>query len=252
VCVPAGALETYGLMVTGPEGEAMVGVNCGAHPRFDPLGRETLGLLQIVLPALQSGFETLARVRSAWSVLAATLDTLEVGMLAFSARNGREFHRNVAAAELLGSAKESALIVRQANAIARALRFHDSDDRATRQTAWRASNLRIAGEEYRLRGTLLPGGTLGEDSAILVTLERTAPRLPELSALREELGLTAREAEITLGLAKGHDNATIACALGISPHTVGHHVERIFIKLGIRSRKALGLSLLRLRRQPRA
>jgi DNA-binding CsgD family transcriptional regulator len=63
------------------------------------------------------------------------------------------------------------------------------------------------------------------------------------------MGLTAREAEITLRLAEGLTDPEIARALGISTHTVRHHVERIFLKLGIRSRKALGLFLLKLSRR---
>jgi DNA-binding CsgD family transcriptional regulator len=49
--------------------------------------------------------------------------------------------------------------------------------------------------------------------------------------------LTPRETEIAWLLATRATNAEIAAALRLSPHTVRHHVESIFGKLGVRSRR---------------
>jgi DNA-binding CsgD family transcriptional regulator len=48
--------------------------------------------------------------------------------------------------------------------------------------------------------------------------------------------LTARESEVLGLLAQGLPNKGIARRLGISPKTVGNHVERIYAKLGVSNR----------------
>ncbi len=68
--------------------------------------------------------------------------------------------------------------------------------------------------------------------------------LPSEEELVARYSLTRREAQVTLLLASGASNAAAAASLGISPHTVRTHAERIFRKLGIRTRKGLGLRLL--------
>lgn len=52
-------------------------------------------------------------------------------------------------------------------------------------------------------------------------------------------GLTKREAEITRLLARRATNREIAEQLDVSPHTVRHHVENIFAKLGVHSRRSI-------------
>ncbi|MEM1313343.1 MAG: LuxR family transcriptional regulator [Pseudomonadota bacterium] len=49
-------------------------------------------------------------------------------------------------------------------------------------------------------------------------------------------GLSGREREVLLWLARGKSNGAIADILGCSPHTVDTHVRRIFSKLGVRDR----------------
>ncbi|MBN1530139.1 MAG: HD domain-containing protein [Thermoleophilaceae bacterium] len=53
--------------------------------------------------------------------------------------------------------------------------------------------------------------------------------------------LTPRELEVLLALARGQSNQTIADGLGISPKTVGHHVQHVYTKAGVRSRAAATL-----------
>ena len=53
------------------------------------------------------------------------------------------------------------------------------------------------------------------------------------------LGLTRREADIARLLARRATNREIADRLDLSPHTVRHHVENIFAKLGIHSRRSI-------------
>jgi DNA-binding CsgD family transcriptional regulator len=61
------------------------------------------------------------------------------------------------------------------------------------------------------------------------------------------LGLTGREAEILLGIARGRTNTEIAAGLYLSPLTVKTHLQHLYRKLGVGSRtEALSRALERL------
>ena len=49
-------------------------------------------------------------------------------------------------------------------------------------------------------------------------------------------GLTDREVEVLGLIARGHANKQVADALGISPKTVGRHVEHIYAKASVTTR----------------
>jgi HD-GYP domain-containing protein (c-di-GMP phosphodiesterase class II) len=71
-------------------------------------------------------------------------------------------------------------------------------------------------------------------SAVLAAAgHRVAKRSRELPA-----GLTPRELEVLLALVCGDSNQAIGDALGISAKTVGHHVQHIYEKAGVRTRAA--------------
>jgi DNA-binding CsgD family transcriptional regulator len=59
----------------------------------------------------------------------------------------------------------------------------------------------------------------------------------ELSLAR--FGLTRREAQIARLLARRATNREIAEQLDLSPHTVRHHTENLFAKLGVHSRRSI-------------
>lgn len=58
-------------------------------------------------------------------------------------------------------------------------------------------------------------------------------------------GLTAREVEVLVQLARGARNREIADALGISAKTVSAHLERIYVKAGVTTRAAATLFAMR-------
>jgi DNA-binding NarL/FixJ family response regulator len=62
-------------------------------------------------------------------------------------------------------------------------------------------------------------------------LRRSAPVAPPIAAK-----LTARELQVLLLLAEGLASAEIAARLFISPKTVSTHIDRILVKLDVRSR----------------
>jgi DNA-binding NarL/FixJ family response regulator len=70
--------------------------------------------------------------------------------------------------------------------------------------------------------------------AVGAVLEAAGHRLPRR---REAVaGLTAREVEVLILLARGMSNRQIAERLVITPKTAGNHVEHIYIKIGASSR----------------
>ncbi len=71
------------------------------------------------------------------------------------------------------------------------------------------------------------------DAVLGAAGHQVAKRPRELPA-----GLTRRELEVLLALVLGQSNQTIADSLGISSKTVGHHVQHVYRKAGVRSRAA--------------
>jgi DNA-binding CsgD family transcriptional regulator len=64
----------------------------------------------------------------------------------------------------------------------------------------------------------------------------TASGSREEDMLCQDFGLTSREAEVLLWLARGKANKEISDILLISPRTVNKHLERVFAKLGVENR----------------
>jgi HD-GYP domain-containing protein (c-di-GMP phosphodiesterase class II) len=91
-----------------------------------------------------------------------------------------------------------------------------------------ADLLREAGE-----GRLDPEAV---DAVLNAAGHRVRERPRELPA-----GLTERELEVLLVLVRGESNQAIAEDLGISAKTVGHHVQHVYEKAGVRSRAAATL-----------
>jgi DNA-binding NarL/FixJ family response regulator len=79
-----------------------------------------------------------------------------------------------------------------------------------------------------------------DPEAVDAVLEAAGHRVPK--RLRElPASLTDRELEVLLILVRGRSNQEIADGLGISVKTVGHHVQHVYEKAGVRSRAAATL-----------
>jgi DNA-binding CsgD family transcriptional regulator len=72
-----------------------------------------------------------------------------------------------------------------------------------------------------------------------VTMRLAHEREIEADLTLGRFGLTRREAQIARLLARRASNREIAEQLDVSPHTVRHHVENIFAKLGVHSRRSI-------------
>lgn len=84
----------------------------------------------------------------------------------------------------------------------------------------------------------LAGSSTAEHLLILEEQQTLSP-----SAF-SSLGLTDRESEVLLWVSFGKTDAEIATILGVSPKTVGKHLERIYQKLGVENRTAAGMRAL--------
>ena len=77
-------------------------------------------------------------------------------------------------------------------------------------------------------------GTIGADEYLFRLT--AANQLSDDEILRQHFGVTAREAEVLLWIAKGKSNRDIGDILGLSARTVNKHLEQIYVKLGVENR----------------
>ena len=77
-------------------------------------------------------------------------------------------------------------------------------------------------------------GTVGPDEYLFRMTTSDHPNQTEV--LQQHFGLTAREADVLLWVAKGKANRDIGEILGLSPRTVNKHLEQIYQKLGVENR----------------
>ena len=68
----------------------------------------------------------------------------------------------------------------------------------------------------------------------------------EGAILRDALGLTTREADVLVWIARGKSNRDISEILNISARTVNKHLEQVFTKLGVENRAAAAVIATRI------
>lgn len=108
----------------------------------------------------------------------------------------------------------------------------------------------VDGRRFRLCGSLVDGHDRERRNVAVVTIHPgdTGSNSPEkksraLHDAGRRYGLTRREVEVAALVVARRTNREIADGLGISVHTVRHHVERILSKLGLHSRRQVGVKL---------
>ncbi|MEJ8476347.1 DNA-binding response regulator [Roseibium algae] len=77
-------------------------------------------------------------------------------------------------------------------------------------------------------------GAVGPDELLFRMTTSDHPNQDEV--LRQHFGLTVREADVLLWIARGKANRDIGEILGLSPRTVNKHLEQIYQKLGVENR----------------
>lgn len=106
-----------------------------------------------------------------------------------------------------------------------------------------ASGPIVVGESEARRIQLTALGRAGEDEWLWRMMCDEAGG--EEAALRKRYGLTAREAEVCLWVARGKSNRDIGEILGLSPRTVNKHLETVFMKLGVENRASAAVMALK-------
>jgi DNA-binding CsgD family transcriptional regulator/PAS domain-containing protein len=247
VCAPHGVRYTTGLSVPWRGGEAAV---CVAFDRADAHGYDPAAdaPLRLLVPAFEAGLAHRARLAAAHGRLGATLDALPDAVALFDA-DGAERYRNRALRTLLDAEPEAEALMRAAATLARTATPGASGGAAAAApgAALVAAQRVVEGavDAYRLRVGLAPASAgLGTaDPGVLVSIDRRSP-LPSPAAAQQRHGLTPREAEVALHVARGATNADLAARLHISPHTARHHVAAVLRKLAVASRAAVAHALL--------
>jgi DNA-binding CsgD family transcriptional regulator len=88
-----------------------------------------------------------------------------------------------------------------------------------------------------LHASCLPGAVPASDVIVMVIEPASSFEIAPI--IVEAYGLTAREQEITLALARGLSTIDVAGELFLSAHTVRDHIKSIFAKLAVSSRGEL-------------
>ena len=198
-------------------------------------------LMEGVITRLVSAWD---RLEAAQHAFGAAFDQLEAGVALYDiwkharvAMNRTLVRLLDADAELLLAALDAFARELAASARSRSLRFAMNGNGPRRV-------IRTARGAYRVSAVTLPEAMVTRAGAVAVIVNRIVPVVPSPMKLIVVAGLTRREAEVAHEITLGRSNRAIAARLGLSPHTVRHHIEGVFRKLGVSSRRELGERLL--------
>lgn len=101
------------------------------------------------------------------------------------------------------------------------------------------------GESFALEPTAARGlqllylGAVGSDEHLFRLIASSGENQDNL--LRQLFGLTQRESEVLLWIARGKSNRDIGDILGLSPRTVNKHLEQVYTKLGVENRASAAI-----------
>jgi DNA-binding CsgD family transcriptional regulator/tetratricopeptide (TPR) repeat protein len=136
---------------------------------------------------------------------------------------------------------DAILLRRHSKPIAAAERARDAAERYAR-IGWRleeATALEVAGDQAAASSAYVRCGAAYDVERLARGLSRKSRRAPFGARL------TARELEVARLVARKRSNTEVARALEISVRTVHHHVEAVFNKLGLQTRRQLTEDALR-------
>lgn len=111
-----------------------------------------------------------------------------------------------------------------------------------------------AGESFHLRKgdpsspQFVCLGTVGPDEFLFRLIVSTSDNQDE--TLRQHFGLTNRESEVLVWIARGKSNRDIGEILGLSPRTVNKHLEQVYTKLGVENRASAAIKAMHVLQSP--
>ena len=242
--LPSGMREVVGLTTRAPGRVSRIAIGYrGARRRS---AEHTVALLRLVRPAFEAGAGIADRQRAIHGALVGSVEVAGDGFWLLTA-DGRELHRNAALGRVLSRDPDRTAIVAAARRLARVIgSLHASTSHPRRGSAVDGPPLTTTMSTrrgvYTLRAGAVPPG-LGLPAGAALVLVRPPATALGVDELHERFGVSRREAEVAILLAERRTTGEIARQLGISPHTVRRHVERVLAALNVRSRVDVAAAL---------
>jgi DNA-binding CsgD family transcriptional regulator len=195
-------------------------------------------LLQLALPAVKAGLQSVHQLDAHQRELMAAMERLQQPALLVD-RTGNLLYRNAPCGQLLHEESERQrveaeirrLAVRVAAVVER--RALQKSDTQTMDDA-PSCDIRTSRGLYRMTATWLRPGLIAPRGTVLVMLARRAGGAPDPRPFAARYRLTVREMEVLQLLRRGTSVPEVAGHLGVSRHTARHHVEALRTKLGVR------------------
>lgn len=245
--VPDGLSRFVSLRAASASGQAELVWGC-SDPGHRPFAEEEeLEVAAMLLPAYRAGVLLAQRRAPVEEEVISALDRLGVAAFVLDSQ-GRVLEVTSRLESLLHLEPEEDQLRAAAQQLARRIvtlrRSRDSSSSAAESPA-ACLELTTRAGGYSLRGAFAPWGRNLPPFAVIVSVQwKRAQVLPSSSDLVIQQGLTPREAEVALLLAKGCSDKEIGDTLAISHHTARKHAEHIFQKLHVHTRKAIALKLM--------
>jgi DNA-binding CsgD family transcriptional regulator/PAS domain-containing protein len=215
-------------------------------PGTPQFGERGASLLNLLLPAFKAGVRDIIRYSNQRESLTSHLDSLTEGICIYDLSGGT-VHQNPAFTAMLEAEDGREKLKRALSEIVQLLiGFAKETPRSSPGLAGKRLIQEVHGSSasYDVRGSFLGRELLGAELRIAISLQRLAPhRILSDCAIQERFGLTIRELEVARRLAHGESTKELAQSCGISLHTARHHTEKIFQKLGVRTRSQVGPKL---------
>ena len=191
-------------------------------------GNRGLAILRLLVPAVSAAARAINQFVDHSESLARTIDSLGVAVAMYDT-SGRLLHQTPRLTALLSRERDGSDVRDAARSAALSLVS--------------VPELRTANARYRIEAVL--AGRLSDTGCRVIVsitaLDATSgasQRAKGQAALAERLDLTPREQEVSLLIGEGLNIEEITARLGVSRHTVRHHVERVFQKLGVHTHAA--------------
>jgi DNA-binding CsgD family transcriptional regulator len=242
---PSRMLHVHGMAHASGSGETHVVAMSSREDRWR-FGSDTPDVARLLLPALRAGCGILARSGMPPDDPRRPAGSLPDATAVFDHDGKRLLDASSALARIADATGAGELLVDAIRGTARAVaaseRTRPEPDIRSSRTSIR--RLRLPSADVEIIATRLGTAHASAADVVLVTVHCTAAWLPSRAKLVERFGLTPREADVALLLARGLTRALIAERLGLSAHTVRHHTEGVFRKLAVNTRSAVAVALL--------
>jgi DNA-binding CsgD family transcriptional regulator len=211
------------------------------HPEYgsESFGDKGLCIMRLLAPSFEAGVSALLATAEWRHVLGGVLDALDAAAWVFPLDARTILHRNSAASQLMAEDRQGTAVETHVRAVAIGLAraAHPAKSRtsadASRPPVARVST---ASATYSVKGSYLGAARLWMERSILVVATRVSSRVVDWSVLQRTYALTPREVEVAQHLYGGLRASDVANRLGTSARTVHHHIERLYMKLGVHSR----------------